>query len=490
MQRPQLRLLSLARSGDAQARCEVARRYLCGSHGFPRHLPSALDHLGHPALAGSAEAAQIVAELLPLEHIVRSGWLPALQRMAEAGLAPARAKHGIWRRLRHGDIAATDDADTLADALQALARDGLLDASAVAHLAASQALASGELHAAALALSTALTLDDAADGELAELAVRLVEAAQSGGHLPSALPPRRLAPLLEARAGQGDHVAAYALGRALCGLPVGRLSPAALTEGNNLRKGAALLLRAADAGCHEAWLHLYRLHAEHGSSVANPQMARFFLEKAAAQGSAEAQRRLGALLLREASCLAATEQALGWLHRAAAQGDGHARQLLHSLVLPLQGEAAAAEQAIAVVAERDPWLATRLRLAREFGLTKQEALSVDPAAGERPWGLVVGRNPFIAHIRRAAPRAVPALTAAALSHLQAAAQLFRCDAAHAARHEGDLRRRAATQRRLFAQLGLDEALFFARASSMLLDTLRLGSKWAFRARRPLQLALA
>lgn len=487
MQRPQLRLLSLARSGDAQARCEVARRYLSGSHGFPRHLPSALDHLRHPTLAGSAEAAQIVAELLPLEHIVRSGWLPALQRMAEAGLAPARAKYGIWRRLRHGD---TDDADALADALQALARDGLLDAGAVARLVASQALASGELHPAALALSVALAIGDAADGELAELAVRLVEVAQSGGHLSTALPPRRLAPLLEARAGQGDRVAAYALGRALCGIPVGRLSPAALAEAGNLRKGAALLLRAADAGCHEAWLHLYRLHAEHGSSVANPQMARFFLEKAAGQGSAEAQRRLGALLLREASSLAASEQALGWLHRAAAQGDGHARQLLHSLVLPLQGEVAEAEQAIAAVAAHDPWLAARLRLAREFGLTKQEALSVDPAAGERPWGLVVGRNPFIAHIRRAAPRAVPALTASALTHLQAAAQLFRCDPAHAARHEGDLRRRAATQRRLFVQLGLDEALFFAKASSMLLDTLRLGSKWAFRARRPLQLALA
>ena len=38
--------------------------------------------------------------------------------------------------------------------------------------------------------------------------------------------------------------------------------------------------------------------------------------------------------------------------------------------------------------------------------------------------------------------------------------------------------------------GLDEAMFFANATSMTLEALRLGSKWAFRAKEPLQLALA
>ena len=56
--------------------------------------------------------------------------------------------------------------------------------------------------------------------------------------------------------------------------------------------------------------------------------------------------------------------------------------------------------------------------------------------------------------------------------------------------EGDLRRRSLRQRRAFDRLGLDEAMFFADASAADLDALRLGSKWAFRARGPLNLALA
>ena len=47
-------------------------------------------------------------------------------------------------------------------------------------------------------------------------------------------------------------------------------------------------------------------------------------------------------------------------------------------------------------AQRDPRLAVRIELARQFGLTKLEALCVDPVDGARPWGLVVGRNPFVA----------------------------------------------------------------------------------------------
>ena len=56
--------------------------------------------------------------------------------------------------------------------------------------------------------------------------------------------------------------------------------------------------------------------------------------------------------------------------------------------------------------------------------------------------------------------------------------------------EGDLRRRSLRQRRAFERHGLDESMFFANASSMTLEALRLGPKWAFRAKEPLQLALA
>jgi hypothetical protein len=276
----------------------------------------------------------------------------------------------------------------------------------------------------------------------------------------------------------------------LCGIDLGCVPATAVAQSQNMRKGAALLLRAADAGCDAAWLHLYRIHADHRLSVSNPQMARFFLEKAALRGVSEAQRRLGALVLRSAATLAEAEQALGWLHQAAGQGDDHARQLLRSLVLPLEGEDEEADAAIVEVAAVDPWLAARLRISREFGLTKLEALCFEPAPGLRPWGLVVGKNPFIAQIRLSAPRAIPALTPRALEHLRSVAAFFTRAGADANRYEGDLRRRSSNQRRLFAKLGLDEAMFFAVATSVALDSFRLGTKWAFRMRQPLRMALA
>jgi TPR repeat protein len=518
MKRQDIRLLALARGGDIQARCEVGRRYLLGAEGFPRHLGSGIEHLSHPSVVGLPAAARIVAECMTLDEIVQARLLPALQRAADAGLAVAQAKLGAWWLARHpvamagtswlqaaaaqGLAAAQAALDawrrapaqqgagaSLAAALRTLAQHKLLDGGAVAQAAAQEALAAGDLAALGAALAAALALQDGAAG-LDELVVLAVDAAESAGEPLVSLPASAIEPVLEARATAGDRVAAYALGRALCGIDLGGVPANALAEGQNMRKGAALLLRAADAGCDGAWLHLYRLHSDNRLSVANPQMARFFLEKAALRGLTEAQRRLGALVLRGASTLMESEQALGWLHRAAQQGDGHAQLLLRSLVLPLEGEDDEAEAAIAAVARTDPWLAARLRIAREFGLTKLEALCFEPVSGLRPWGLVVGKNPFISQIRLSAPRAIPALTPQALEHLRSVAEFFSGAGADASRYEGDLRRRSLNQRRVFAKLGLDEAMFFAVASSVALDSFRLGTKWAFRARQPLRLALA
>lgn len=519
MRRQDIRLLAMARSGDVQARCEVGRRYLLGADGFPRHLASGIEHLSHPSVALLPQAAQIVAECMTLDEIVQARMLGALQRAADAGLAIAQAKLGAWWLARHAGSgagsallqsaavqghapaqAALDDGRrvpatsgpgaSLSAALQALAQHKLLDAGVVSLAAAHEALQAGDLAAAGAALSAALTLCDPTPPELSELVVRAVEAAEAAGVTLVSLPASAVESLLEARATAGDRYAAYALGRALCGIDLGRMPAGAIAEGQNMRKGAALLLRAADAGCDEAWLHLYRIHSDNRLSVANPQMARFFLEKAALRGMAEAQRRLGALVLRAASTLQESEQALGWLHQAAQQGDDHAQLLLRSLVLPLEGEDEEADAAIAAVARTDPWLAARLRISREFGLTKLEALCFEPVSGLRPWGLVVGKNPFISQIRLSAPRAIPALTPQALDHLRSVAEFFSRAGADASRYEGDLRRRSLNQRRLFAKLGLDESMFFAVASSVALDSFRLGTKWAFRVRQPLRLALA
>jgi TPR repeat protein len=519
MRRQDIRLLALARGGDEQARCEVGRRYLLGADGFPRHPASGIEHLTHPSVALLPKSAQIVAECMTVEEIVQARMLGALKRAADAGLAIAQAKLAAWWLARHaggatgpallqsaasqGHAAAQAALDewrrasaaqgsgaALAAALRPLERYRLLDAGAVALAAAHDALQVNDLTASAAALSGASILCDPVPPELSELVVRALEASEAAGITLVCLPASTIESILETRATAGGRYAAYALGRALCGIDLGCVPATAIAQGQNMRKGAALLLRAADAGCDEAWLHLYRIHSDNRLSVANPQMARFFLEKAALRGVAESRRRLGALLLRGASTLEESEQALAWLHQAARQGDDLAQLLLRSLVLPLEGEDEEVDAAVAEVARTDPWLAARLRISREFGLTKLEALCFEPVAGLRPWGLVVGKNPFISQIRLSAPRAIPALTTRALEHLRSVAEFFMRAGADASRYEGDLRRRSSNQRRLFAKLGLDEAMFFAVATSVALDSFRLGTKWAFRMRQPLRMALA
>lgn len=515
MRRQDIQLLAQARQGDAAARCEVGRRYLLGVQGFARHVPTGLDYLQHPSLAQDPAAARIIAESLPLTDLLAMQQQPALARAAAAGSMLAQVRHAAWcaaaadglaeakrwlaLAAAQGHEAAGRCREALSDAQRenavlvlwrTLHTSGDIDGPAVARLAAHQALAAGELRHLAACLRAALALADGLDSELSTLLVAAVRLAESTGQVLHGLPADALRDSLEQRAAQGDRDAAYALGRGLCGIACEALPADVFAAHQNMRKGAAFLLRAADAGCDAAWLHLYRLHADHRLSVANPQLARFFLEKAALRGQPEAQRKLGALLLREAAALPESEMAIGWLHQAAAAGDGHAVTLLQSLVLPVGDDDAEAVFAVEQVRRSDPWLAHRLALARAFGLTKLEALCVDPVDGLRPWGLVVGKNPFIAQARLSAPRAIPAVSDAALGTAQRAAAFFGQSRGESGASEGDLRSRSLRQRRLFDRLGLDDAMFFADATSMTLESLRLGAKWAHRAKAPLSLALA
>lgn len=515
MRRQDIQLIVSARQGDIAARCEVGRRYLLGVDGFPHHVATGVEYLNHPSVREMPQAARLMAEHLSLEELLRLQLEPALERAAAAGSAVALLKLSLVRLLlqrREADAlrcmqqAADAGSEPAAGALRAMARAGAgegtaallralapatgIDAPAILRVAALRARDAGDLHTLQECLQASLALAEPGDVELEQLVADAVRLAEDSGRTLQGLPADALRQALESRANKGDREAAYALGRGLCGIAIPALDASVFEGEQNMRKGAAYLLRAADAGCDAAWLHLYRLHADHRLSVANPQMARYFLEKAAARGQAEAQRKLGALMLRDAASLADSEQAIHWLHLATGRGDAHAHTLLASLVLPVSGSDEEAARSIEELRADHPWLAARLELARRFGLTKLEALSVDPVEGQRPWGLVVGRNPFVTQTRLAAPRAVPALDAAALDAVRRAAALFGQSRQDALALEGDLRRRSLRQRRAFERLGLDEAMFFADANATTLEALRLGSKWAFREREPLGLALA
>lgn len=514
MRRQDIQLLAHARQGNTAARCEAGRRYLLGLEGFPKHVATGIDYLSHPDVKGLPQAAQIIAESLPLHDIVALHQEGALGAAAMAGVPAARAKLGAWLTMTeepHGaglrwlELAAAQGhlgaAEALAavrgnsitarqEVLEALRKTGDLEPRAVAMQAAQRALTEGQLGRFAACMQCVLALTPTWMPDMSDLVLAALRSAQQANRSEVGIEPRYIEACLEAKVARGDSQAAFMLGRALCGIPCGSLAPDALAGGSNMRKGAALLLRAADAGCDEAWVHLYQVHSDNRASVANPQMARFFLEKAATRGLVNAQRRLGALTLRSATCLEESEQGIHWLYQAASHGDTAAMRLLKSLVLPLEGHDEDADAAVEAIMREDPWLAVRLRLSRDFGLTKLEALCVDPADGLRLWGLVVGKNPFILQVKLSAPRAVPAISPAALHNLRKAAAFFEQGRQDAGAIEGDLRRRSLRQRRAFERYNLQDSTFFAVANSTTLESLRHGSRWAFRAKRPLELALA
>jgi TPR repeat protein len=514
MRRQEIQLMAQARRGDATARCEVGRRYLLGVGGFPRHVALGLEYLEHPSLNGTAAPVRIVAESLPLEQLLELGQTEALARAAAAGSIAAQVKWGAWCTVGGAGLAdglvwlrsaahsghdgarracrALIDAPAEDAALTVLQQLGgpAINGAEVARWTARRALESRDLPRLCSGLRTAAALAGTADESLMTMVAAAVRLAEESRQLLSGMPAVLVRDSLQHRAARGDRDAAFTLGRAVCGMDCDALPPGVFTDQQNMRRGAALLLRAADAGCDGAWLCLYRLHSDRRNSVANPQLARFFLEKAAAQGQLEALRRLGALQLRESASLNETEQAIASLYQAAELGDGLACALLRSLVLPLAWSDEEAALAIAQVRPVDPCLATRLALSRAFGLTKLEALTVDPVDGLRPWGLVVGRNPFISQVRLSAPRAIPANSTPALDTARQAAAFFGQSRVCSDTVEGDLRARSLRQRRLFDRLDLDDTMFFSDASSMTLESLRLGTKWAFRARQPLTQALA
>ena len=514
MRRQDVQLVANARQGDVLARCEIGRRYLLGIDGFPRHVPLGLEYLAHPSVAGSTSASVIVAEALPLHRIVALEQGPLLLSVAAKESIAAQVKLGIWKCMtsrdpadsrKWFDIAARSGHKGASAALKALtatpieARLGVLSALArtpgvdgaeIVMLAMSSAMRADDSELIAQTLACLLHLVPGASPDVADFVLAVLERAQHSSRLSFDASSERIEQCLENCAQRGSAGAALMLGRALCGIDDGALVATSLVTTQNMRRGAAMLLRAADAGKHEAWQLLHRVHSDNRASVANPLMARFFLEKAAASGAALAQRRFGVLILRSAATLHESEQGIRWLHEAAKAQDTLAACLLQSLVLPVHGHEDVATAAIEAIRSEDPWMACRLRTARDFGLTKLEGLSVDLATAVRTWGLVVGVNPFVVQAKRSAPRAVPSLTEAASQNLRRSANLFGQSSQDGGPFEGDLRKRSMRLRGLLERHGADESMFFADVSSTALETLRIGTKWAFHERKRLRLALA
>lgn len=509
MRRENIRLRSLAKHGDKDAKLKLGEIYLVGEDGLARNIPLGLEYLLSLLPLEQERVVSAIARHLSIKELLDFGQIDQL-RVAAGFDEDARLKLAAWLLIKGQDEQAfawlerNDDAtgDKIKMCLGAVmsrnASDALRVISKLFHFSifelvaheARLAIDAGNIKLAQAILRGSNSVREDIPSAVYQLVVDVIQNVEARGGDLSGISIDLLEASLEIGAAEGHPYACYALGRALAGMNCGHLRPPQLVRSPNLRKAAALLLQSGDAGISQAWLDLFRVCSGYRSSVGNPTMARFCLEKAAQQGLPEATRRLGVVVLREATQIHAMERGVALLFDAASKGDFQAKVLLDSLVLPVNGCEREMGMALREVERSAPLLAMRMRLAREFGLTKLEALSIDPSSALRPWGMVVGKNPFITKMGLSEPRAIPAVSTQALKCVEAAARMFSQKSGELSSIEGPLRSRALQQRRIFQRLDIVDDLFFAKATSFQRDAIRIGTRWAQRQKSILDQALA
>ncbi|WP_313570126.1 hypothetical protein [Comamonas terrigena] len=497
MKRENIRLRSLARSGDIDARMKLGGFYLEGTMDFPRNIKIALEYLSTPALKYKNETAKLICEHLDILEIIEHHQIENLRiaavtdklsRIKLITLLIVRGEHdeliywtekkdlvfcvNIKKHLSNiypGDyrqvlayISTTYDIPTLS----------------VVAAEAKSALVDGYYRRAEDIISLASSNTTSIPSSIYEIVTKIVTIAEENRQSIGKIPISLIEDSLEYSASANNKNSCYLLGRILAGLKTECIDSSNLSISLNLRKSIALLLKAADSGRSEAWLDLFYLCSDYRSSVGNPSMARFCLEKASFFGIAEAKRRLGVITLKDARSIEQMEMGLSLLYESSINGDSIAASIIKTLVFDVQGTENEADSGIAEVQQVSPLLATRLRIARYFGLTKLEALSINPATAIRPWGLVVDRNPYIKKGSLAEPRAVPAASRKAIECIRNAAMEFAPNGEIAELLEGSLRARSLKQRRLFQKINLQEHLFFSQANSSQRYSIRIGTRWA------------
>lgn len=492
MRREDIRLRDAARRGEPDACLEIAARLFSGKNGFAQNFKLGLAYLQQELARESVPAIALVGDHVPLQILMVQQARPALAAAARAGSPAAMLKLGVWQilgraeheegvrwvrqsRCASGDwsVHDLDDPRRLARLLKTAIPQEMLDGGEAALAGARDALKEQDLAGLCYCARVAAELMPPSHrlAEIVSAAVRLAAAGHAGLDLPVEL----VEPSLASRGEHGEVEAQFGLGCALAGMRYGHLEPRALAARTHLRRAAALLLRAADAGKSEAWLNLFEIASDHRSAAGNQEAARFFLEKAAKLGVVPAQRKLGALLLREATSLERAELGVHWLSRAAEGGDGASRELLETLVLPLPTLPADVEISIVEkVRAIDAELAARLALARAFHLTRREAMNFNARRDIRPWGVLIPgtakENPK--------GRLAPAVHEPMRAELQRAASFFRASSSF---ENTFMLQKGRTQREVFKALSIPENMFFPGEIGRSWSHYGFGRHWAVRA---------
>jgi TPR repeat protein len=462
--REELLIIRAARAGQAAAQLSLGKRYLFGSSGLPKSLPTALYWLDRAAQqdeqdawlligshvpfetvqqatqparlyvwyerafdAGVAQAGLVLARLVlgqpdgAVSDAMRSKALRALQAAAHAGIAEAQ-----WllaqiigaqpdKGVAHWPGAApaqADDNQAMLEWATRAAKSGVVDA----QYALAEHAWTGENRAEflhwGLPLARRLIEHDVRETPTLQrdidLAVRCAHVLYASGEFDAAEVTR----LLEFAAEAGDRDAQLALGLWLARMDSHGQRVTEIPGLANYKKAIRWLTQAGRQGLADAWYALSKVYLKPECSQRSVTEAQRYLDMAAQAGHGLAQLELG-----EAAWRARREhesndvRAVGWLLKAQAQGIAEATRQLEKITSPAV-PAAWAQDALerlgreAAIAH--PLLAARLQLAASFGLSRTEALLIDPKAADRGHCFVVDVRVRHPHSKR---RLIPVQTA-------------------------------------------------------------------------------
>lgn len=390
--REELGIIRRARTGDSHAQLILGKRYLFGSAGLPKSLPTALHWLQRSAQQDCAEACLLIGTHIP-HHIARQGGaavIPFYERAYDEGVlaaglvlaqlvfdgsdAPATAALRV--KALHGLRAAAQAG--LGDAQWLLAQHG---ADAEAPKAAPGAaprdgqawLTRAADNGVSAALYTVLGQDwDEGEGErfllralpMARQLLRDAGEGGEGGHAanagqagkksaPAALAPQavlllsRCAQIIgapdyqgevehaelyrfyELAANSGDRAAQLALGLWFARMDAQGARVRASAGVVNFKRAIRWLTQAGEQGLAEAWFALSRIYIKPEFSQRSVMEAQSYLERAADMGHSAAQLECGIHAWRTRRDGENNDvRAAYWLLKAAAQGSAEAETAL------------------------------------------------------------------------------------------------------------------------------------------------------------------
>ncbi|HYD62970.1 MAG TPA: hypothetical protein VEC35_21635 [Noviherbaspirillum sp.] len=443
--REDLLIIRAARAGEATAQLKLGKRYLFGGAGLPKSLPTALYWLDraaqqdeqdawmligrhvpfetvqqsvHPGKlyvwyerafeAGVAQAGLVLAKLVlgqvagAVSESMRSKALRALQAAAQAGIAEAQwmlaqsigHSEGDSRTPWPGttDAEQTDNEAMLEWATRA-ARSGVTDAQfAMADHAWARDDLTGFLQWAlplARGITEARMHPPDASARESSLVLRTAHALSACDKFDAG----EVARMLEWAAETGSCDAQYSLGLWLAHMDADGKRLSHIPGPANYKRALRWLTSAAEQGLAAAWYALSRIYLKTEHANRNPAEGQRCLEKAAQAGHGMAQLEIGVAFWRARRDDKSNDvRAAAWLLKARSQGVAEASCLLDKIT----ARSTTAEWAASVLAHlprdalaRYPLLVARLELAARFGLSRAEALLIDPVEADCEHCLVV-----------------------------------------------------------------------------------------------------